>query len=50
MLVAQQAGGNPNLAGMQVPRDGFGAVDAQIGGGGESLQTSNPATPNGPVV
>lgn len=50
MLIAQQAGGNPNISGMQVPRDGFGAVSPTLGGGGESLQTENVATPNGPVV
>lgn len=50
LLLAQQAGGNPNMSGMQVPRDGFGAIDPQLGGGGETLQTSNPAVPNGPVV
>lgn len=50
LLVAQQAGGAPNMAGTQVPRDGFGAVDSSMGGGGETLQTSDPSTPNGPVV
>lgn len=50
MLVAQQAGGNPNMTGMQVPRDGFGAVEPNLGGGSETLQTNDPATPNGPVV
>jgi len=50
MLAAQQAGGNPNLAGMQVPRGGFGAVGTPIGGGGESLSPQQMGVPNGPVV
>lgn len=50
MMEAQLAGGNPNLAGMQVPRGGFGAVNAQMGGGGETLSPQQMGVPNGPVV
>ncbi len=50
LQAAQMAGGNPNLTGMQVPRGGFGAVEAALGGGGEALQPEQVGTPNGPVV
>jgi hypothetical protein len=49
MLQAQMSGGNPNMTGMQVPRDGFTGIQAQLGGGGETLQ-SPMGVPNGPVV
>jgi hypothetical protein len=49
MLLAQQSGGNPNVTGMQVPRDGFAGITPQMGGGGETLQSPN-GEPNGPVV
>lgn len=49
LQAAQQAGGNPNLSGMQVPREGFQAVQPNIGGGGETLQAPH-GEANGPVV
>lgn len=49
LLAAAQAGGNPNLAGMQVPREGFAAINSQIGGGGEALQAPM-GQARGPVV
>lgn len=47
-LMAQQAGGNPNMTGMQTPRDGFAPVEA----GGTSAGTLGApmGEPNGPVV
>ena len=51
LMAAQMAGGNPNLSGMQVPRGGFGAVEAAIGGGGEAALTPEViGEANGPVV
>jgi hypothetical protein len=51
MQQAQQAGGNPNLSGMQVPRDGFQGVNSN-GPGGNELAAMMPAMgeANGPVV
>ncbi len=51
MMAVQQAQGMPNVSGMQVPQDGIGAINTQLGGGGEALQSNNPGIePNGPVV
>lgn len=47
-LLAQQAGGNPNMTGMQTPREGF--APAQIGAPGESALQGAQGEVNGPVV
>lgn len=49
LLQAQMSGGNPNVTGMQVPREGFTGIQAQLGGGGEALQAPS-GQPNGPVI
>lgn len=49
LMAAQQAGGNPNMAGTQLPREGMPAVGTPLGGGGEALQ-SPVGEANGPVV
>jgi hypothetical protein len=48
LLSAQQAGGNPNLAGMQTPRDGFAPIEA----GGQDLGAMGApqGEANGPMV
>lgn len=47
LMAAQQAGGNPNLAGMQTPREGFAPIEA----GGQDLGTlgAPQGEANGPI-
>ncbi len=47
---AQQAGGMPNMAGMQVPRDGFAGVGADGGGEMAALTGNEAGQAVGPVV
>ena len=55
-LMAQQSGGNPNLSGMQIPREGFTGMNANAGQAGVSgneraaLMGAGGGIANGPVV
>ncbi len=50
MLEAQQAGGNANLTGVQVPRGGFVGMGAQGGGEMAALMPNEVGQAVGPVV
>jgi hypothetical protein len=50
MLQAQQAGSNPNLSGMQIPREGFAAIGQQGGGQMSQVVGNNPSEATGPLV
>lgn len=48
MMTAQQAGGNPNMSGMQIPRDGMSPLEA--GGMDQGTLGAPMGEVNGPVV
>lgn len=50
LLLAQQSGGNPNISGMQVPRDGFTGLGVNGGAPGSETLQSPQGEVNGPVV
>jgi hypothetical protein len=49
IMLAAQSGGNPNITGMQVPREGFSGLEAAIGGTTGAIQAPV-GEANGPVV